>query len=219
MERVPSLAGLWWPACSKLAPACLLRELTPSRCFVLGGDPPPFVCSYESMLNTVIVARDRWLSPGGHIFPDKATLYIGAIEDGSYKDEKIGCACAFNIAQQLPPSLLPSSFPPELCRGCADVSVPCRPRPSPVPYVPLTVWDNVYGFDMSSIKEIALLEPLVDTVPPASIVSNFCPILVCALCCAVRALHAPGFSRSAPSVRSPCTRLPVFFFSGDGKEN
>lgn len=84
---------------------------------------------YESMLNTVIVARDRWLSPGGHIFPDKATLYIGAIEDGSYKDEKIG------------------------------------------------FWDNVYGFDMSSIKEIALLEPLVDTVPPASIVSNFCPIL------------------------------------------
>ncbi len=46
---------------------------------------------YESMLNTVLVARDKWLAPGGHIFPDKATLYIGAIEDGSYKDEKIGC--------------------------------------------------------------------------------------------------------------------------------
>ncbi len=46
---------------------------------------------YESMLNTVIVARDKWLAPGGHIFPDKATLYVGAIEDGSYKDEKIGC--------------------------------------------------------------------------------------------------------------------------------
>ena len=46
---------------------------------------------YESMLNTVIVARDKWLAPGGHIFPDKSTLYVGAIEDGSYKDEKIGC--------------------------------------------------------------------------------------------------------------------------------
>jgi protein arginine N-methyltransferase 1 len=25
------------------------------------------------------------------IFPDKATMYIAAIEDGDYKDEKIGC--------------------------------------------------------------------------------------------------------------------------------
>lgn len=27
------------------------------------------------------------------IFPDKATMYIAAIEDGDYKDEKIGCMC------------------------------------------------------------------------------------------------------------------------------
>ena len=40
------------------------------------------------------------------------------------------------------------------------------------------VWDNVYGFDMSCIKDIALLEPLVDTVPQNSVISNFCPILV-----------------------------------------
>ncbi len=26
---------------------------------------------YESMLDTVIVARDRWLAPGGIIMPDK----------------------------------------------------------------------------------------------------------------------------------------------------
>ena len=25
------------------------------------------------------------------MFPDQATLYIGAIEDGKYKDEKIHC--------------------------------------------------------------------------------------------------------------------------------
>ena len=121
-----------WSASPPLLTCLWPLEFTPFCCFLLGCDLPPFVCSYESMLNTVIVARDRWLSPGGHIFPDKATLYIGAIEDGSYKDEKIGCACAFNIAQQLPPSLPPSlplflssSLPPELCRGCADVSVPC----------------------------------------------------------------------------------------------
>ncbi|KAJ3160240.1 Protein arginine N-methyltransferase 1 [Geranomyces michiganensis] len=45
---------------------------------------------YESMLNTVLYARDRYLSPGGLIFPDRATMYLSAIEDADYKDEKIG---------------------------------------------------------------------------------------------------------------------------------
>lgn len=50
---------------------------------------------YESMLDTVLVARDKYLAPGGLIFPDKATMYIAAIEDGDYKDEKIGCKLLF----------------------------------------------------------------------------------------------------------------------------
>lgn len=44
---------------------------------------------YESMLNTVLFARDKWLAPGGLIFPDRATLYVCAIEDRQYKDDKI----------------------------------------------------------------------------------------------------------------------------------
>jgi protein arginine N-methyltransferase 1 len=44
---------------------------------------------YESMLDTVIYARDKWLVPGGLIFPDKATLYLTAIEDADYKEDKI----------------------------------------------------------------------------------------------------------------------------------
>ena len=46
---------------------------------------------YESMLDTVLYARDRYLNPDGLIFPDKATIYLAGIEDGEYKDEKIGC--------------------------------------------------------------------------------------------------------------------------------
>lgn len=46
---------------------------------------------YESMLDTVLYARDTYLVPGGKIFPDKATMYVAAIEDGEYKDDKIGC--------------------------------------------------------------------------------------------------------------------------------
>jgi len=44
---------------------------------------------YESMLDTVLYARDKWLVPGGVLFPDKATFYIMAIEDTQYKDSKI----------------------------------------------------------------------------------------------------------------------------------
>jgi protein arginine N-methyltransferase 1 len=46
---------------------------------------------YESMLDTVLYARDRYLNKGGLIFPDKATIFMAGIEDGDYKEEKIGC--------------------------------------------------------------------------------------------------------------------------------
>ncbi|KAI1499153.1 protein arginine N-methyltransferase 1 [Biscogniauxia marginata] len=45
---------------------------------------------YESMLDTVLYARDKFLAKDGLIFPDKATIFMCGIEDGEYKDEKIG---------------------------------------------------------------------------------------------------------------------------------
>jgi protein arginine N-methyltransferase 1 len=54
-------------------------------------------------------------------------MYLAAIEDGDYKDEKIG------------------------------------------------FWNNVYGFNMSHIKNLALKEPLVDTVDSKAVVSSACP--------------------------------------------
>uniref|UniRef100_A0A8C2RUU1 type I protein arginine methyltransferase n=1 Tax=Capra hircus TaxID=9925 RepID=A0A8C2RUU1_CAPHI len=83
---------------------------------------------YESMLNTVLYARDKWLAPDGLIFPDRATLYVTAIEDRQYKDYKIHW------------------------------------------------WENVYGFDMSCIKDVAIKEPLVDVVDPKQLVTNACLI-------------------------------------------
>lgn len=50
---------------------------------------------YESMLDTVLYARDKYLVSGGLIFPDKATIFMAAIEDGDYKDEKIGCTLGY----------------------------------------------------------------------------------------------------------------------------
>ena len=43
---------------------------------------------YESMLDTVLFAQDKWLVEGGLVFPDRATLYVCAIEDRFYKEEK-----------------------------------------------------------------------------------------------------------------------------------
>lgn len=47
---------------------------------------------YESMLDTVLLARDKYLKADGLIFPDNAAIYIAAIEDQDYKEEKIYCA-------------------------------------------------------------------------------------------------------------------------------
>jgi protein arginine N-methyltransferase 1 len=44
---------------------------------------------YESMLDTVIFARDRWLAPGGLVLPDLCRLMVAGIEDGDYRSDKI----------------------------------------------------------------------------------------------------------------------------------
>ena len=60
---------------------------------------------------------------------------------------------------------------------------------SPVEVIPITVfslfynmfiagWDNVYGFDMSSIRKVAISEPLVDVVDPKQVVTNACLVKV-----------------------------------------
>jgi len=43
---------------------------------------------YESMLDCVLWARDKYLNKGGKMLPDRAQIYIAAIEDGQYKDQK-----------------------------------------------------------------------------------------------------------------------------------
>uniref|UniRef100_A0A3P9KM22 type I protein arginine methyltransferase n=1 Tax=Oryzias latipes TaxID=8090 RepID=A0A3P9KM22_ORYLA len=65
---------------------------------------------YESMLNTVIFARDKWLdlNPGG-----EGPLFLAG-------------------------------------------------------------WENVYGFDMTCIRNVAMKEPLVDVVDPKQVVTNSC---------------------------------------------
>ena len=46
---------------------------------------------YESMLNSVIYARDKWLIKDGTgiLMPDKSRMFVCGIEDGEYMDQKI----------------------------------------------------------------------------------------------------------------------------------
>lgn len=40
-----------------------------------------------------------------------------------------------------------------------------------------SVWDNVWGFDYTPLKQTALTEPLVDTVEMKAVVTDPCPVL------------------------------------------
>lgn len=84
---------------------------------------------YESMLDSVLFARDKWLVPNGIVYPDKAVLYIAAIEDGQVKKERID------------------------------------------------FWEDVYGFNMQPLKDIAIKEPVVDVVDAKALVTNSVPVL------------------------------------------
>ena len=44
---------------------------------------------YESMLDTVLYARDKWLNKDGYLLPDHATITLAGIEDMDYKSSKI----------------------------------------------------------------------------------------------------------------------------------
>ena len=44
---------------------------------------------YESMLDSVLFARDKYLNPDGMLFPDRAVLYLAVAEDEKYRDEKM----------------------------------------------------------------------------------------------------------------------------------
>ncbi|XP_077210702.1 arginine methyltransferase 11 isoform X3 [Tasmannia lanceolata] len=44
---------------------------------------------FENMLDTVLYARDKWLIKDGIVLPDRASLYLTAIEDAEYKEDRI----------------------------------------------------------------------------------------------------------------------------------
>ncbi|CAN7010634.1 unnamed protein product [Brassica rapa subsp. trilocularis] len=84
-------------------------KIQPQSVDVLVSEWMGYCLLYESMLTSVLYARDRWLKPGGAILPDTATMFVAGFGKGA------------------------TSLP---------------------------FWEDVYGFDMSSIGK----EVLEDTV-------------------------------------------------------
>eukprot|EP00828_Plagiopyla_frontata_P002876 TRINITY_DN1064_c0_g2_i2.p1 TRINITY_DN1064_c0_g2~~TRINITY_DN1064_c0_g2_i2.p1 ORF type:complete len:365 (-),score=65.66 TRINITY_DN1064_c0_g2_i2:66-1160(-) len=63
-------------------------ELPVSKVDIIISEWMGYMLLYESMLDSVLFARDKWLVKGGMLFPDKACIKIAAIEDEEYKDHK-----------------------------------------------------------------------------------------------------------------------------------
>ena len=77
---------------------------------------------FESMLNTVIYCRDKWLKSDGIIVPNEAIMYLTAIQDDEYEEEFIN------------------------------------------------FWEDVYGFNMSTIKKLVPMTPTIDNVDEEQLV-------------------------------------------------
>lgn len=44
---------------------------------------------YESMFDSVLYARDKWLRKGGILLPNKAKMFIAALDDQAYYTKKL----------------------------------------------------------------------------------------------------------------------------------
>ena len=136
--------------------ACLADELA-SGCSPPVRPPRPqvdiiisewmgYFLLYESMLDTVLVSRDKWLTRGGLLFPDKASLFLVAIEDADYKREKMDFwdnVCEFSGRTTRTRKSMPHPAP--------DLSAPSH----------LAALLAPDGFDMSCVREKARGEPLI----------------------------------------------------------
>lgn len=104
-------------------------ELPVSQVDIILCDWMGFCLFQDSMVDAVILARDKYLAPGGLIFPDRADLFLTAIEDGDYSEKR-------------------SEF-----------------------------WEDVYGFDMTCVQTLSLMEPLIDSCNPRQVVCESTQIL------------------------------------------
>ena len=96
---------------------------------IIVSDWMGFCLFYDSTLKAVLYARNKFLKQDGLMFPDRASLYLTAIEDKSYKD---------HVEEEH------------------------------------VLWKHYYSFNLTSIRDTILQEPLVDVVEPQKVVTSPC---------------------------------------------
>lgn len=144
---------------------------------------------YESMLNTVLYARDKWLvrpqdrTRAWHLGPgdsdqgwppaavrvEKSLVRPPRPRVSLRRHRESGCPSRLPPVLQAPDGLI---FPDR-----ATLYVTAIEDRQYKDYK-IHWWENVYGFDMSCIKDVAIKEPLVDVVDPKQLVTNACLIKV-----------------------------------------
>jgi len=87
-----------------------------------------FYLLHESMLDSVVLSRDKFLKPGGIMVPSQAKIFLSLVSVPNLYHERV-------------------SF-----------------------------WDNVCGYDMSSLKSMAIMKligsPTCDVVKPENLISD-----------------------------------------------
>lgn len=129
-------------------------EIQPHSVDVLLSEWMGYCLLYETMLSSVLFARDRWLKPGGAILPDTATIV--SLHYFYSPCERSNLEIIFHSLISLSTFQLVAGF------GVGGTSLP--------------FWENVYGFRMSCVgKELvkdAAKAPIVDIVDANDLVTS-----------------------------------------------
>lgn len=102
-----------------------LEDVTvPEKVDIIISEWMGYTLYFENMLPAVVMARDRYLKPGGALLPSGCRLFLSAVQSYEYRATQ------------------------------------------------LDYWDSIYGFNMSAMKDLALKEPVIDTIDKWQLCAN-----------------------------------------------
>ena len=64
-------------------------ELPVDKVDIIVSEWMGYLLLYEGMFDSVLWARDKYLTKDGMLFPDKAVMYLAGIDDIRYKEKKL----------------------------------------------------------------------------------------------------------------------------------
>lgn len=150
---------------------------------------------YESMLDTVLYARDKWLVPGARLHQPVPCSITGPVSldpcptvqtsctiancatthQSSHQRLDQHCICSHPLcyATSLQITDMPALHLPDgkIFPDQATLSL-CAIEDGEYKAEKIDFWSNVYGFSMKCIGEVAMSEPLVDCVDPNQICTS-----------------------------------------------